>query len=141
MSPAASTVPDSWMNHVLWVDDVPDNNVYERREFETVGLRFTLARSTEEAFERLSNLRFAAIISDMGRRAGPREGYVLLDRLRAQGDHTPVFFYASANDPEHTREKTEHGGQACTNNAQALFDLVMSRIVSGKWAASTITTR
>src|SRR3546814_20403574 len=87
MSPAASTVPDSWMNHVLWVDDVPDNNVYERREFETVGLRFTLARSTEEAFERLSNLRFAAIISDMGRREGPRAGYVLLDRLRAQGDH------------------------------------------------------
>src|SRR3546814_14070026 len=109
MSPAASTVPDSWMNHVLWVDDVPDNNVYERRAFETVGLRFTLARSTEEAFERLSNLRFAAIISDMGRREGPREGYVLLDRLRAQGDHTPVFFYASSHDPEQDRKSVVSG--------------------------------
>src|SRR3546814_16250190 len=48
MSPAASTVPDSWMNHVLWVDDVPDNNVYERRAFENVCLRFPLARSRSE---------------------------------------------------------------------------------------------
>jgi len=100
---------DAWRNHILWVDDRPDNNSYERQAFEGVGLRFTLALSTDEAFERLSQNRFAAIISDMGRREGPREGYVLLDRLRAKGDDTPLFFYAASNAPEHKRETREHG--------------------------------
>jgi hypothetical protein len=78
-----------------------------------MGLRFTLALSTDEAFERLSQAKYAAIISDMGRREGPREGYVLLDRLRKEGDRTPLFFYAASNAPERKPETREHGGQGC----------------------------
>ncbi len=118
-----------WRNHVLWVDDRPENNVYERQAFEGMGLHFTLAFSTNEAFERLSHSKYAAIISDMGRREGPREGYVLLDRLRKQGDHTPLFFYAASNAPEHKRETREHGGQGCTNNAQELFEMVTRAVI------------
>ena len=116
--PAALSAADGWRNHILWVDDRPENNTYERQAFETMGLYFTLALSTDEAFERLSQAKYAAIISDMGRREGPREGYVLLDRLRKEGDRTPLFFYASSNAPEHKRETSDHGGQGCTNNAQ-----------------------
>ncbi len=75
---------DDWRKHVLWVDDRPGNNVYERRTIESQGVTFTLAESTKEALEILSNRRFGAIISDMGRREGPAEGYVLLDHLRRQ---------------------------------------------------------
>ena len=53
---------DGWRNHILWVDDRPQNNVYERQAFEGVGLRFTLALSTDEAVERLSQTKYAAII-------------------------------------------------------------------------------
>ena len=95
---------DSWLNHVLWVDDRPENNSYERQAFEAIGLRFTLALSTDEAFDRLDHQKFIAIISDMGRKEGPREGYVLLDRLRAAGECTPLFFYAASNAPAHKRE-------------------------------------
>ena len=77
--PAAVASGDEWRTHILWVDDRPENNTYERQAFEGVGLRFTLALSTDEAFERLAQTKYAAIISDMGRREGPREGYVLLD--------------------------------------------------------------
>jgi CheY-like chemotaxis protein len=129
--PARVGTGDESRNHVLWVDDRPANNVYERKAFEGMGLRFTLAFSTNEAFERLSQSRFAAIISDMGRREGPREGYVLLDRLRKQGDHTPLFFYVASNAPEHKRETREHGGQGCTNNAQELFEMV-TKVVLGR---------
>lgn len=118
-----------WRNQILWVDDNPDNNIYERQAFETMGLHFTLALSTDEAFERLSHSKFAAIISDMGRREGPREGYVLLDRLRKEGDRTPLFFYASSNAPEHRRETREHGGQGCTNDAQELFETVIRAVI------------
>jgi CheY-like chemotaxis protein len=120
---------NGWRNHILWVDDRPENNTYERQAFEAMGFRFTLALSTVEAFERMSHAKYAAIISDMGRREGPREGYVLLDRLRKEGDTTPLFFYAASNAPEHKRETREHGGQDCTNNAQELFEMVTRTVI------------
>lgn len=127
--PAAIATGDGWRNRVLWVDDRPDNNAFERQAFEAMGLRFTLALSTSEAFEALSQARFAAIISDMGRREGPREGYVLLDRLRKEGDRTPLFFYAASAAPEHKLETSEHGGQGCTSNAQELFAMVTRAVI------------
>jgi CheY-like chemotaxis protein len=109
---------------VLWVDDNPANNIYERQAFEAVGIRFFLSENTTDALNILLRQSFGAIISDMGRREGPREGYVLLDALRARGDNTPLFFYASSDAPEHKRETLEHGGQGCTNDGQALFEMV-----------------
>lgn len=133
-APGRAEGGDRWRNHILWVDDRPENNTYERHAFEALGLRFTLALSTDDAFERLAQARYAVIISDMGRREGPREGYALLDRLRQEGDLTPLFFYASSNAPEHKRETREHGGQGCTNNAQDLFEMVTAAVVSGQTA-------
>lgn len=132
--PGAVQTGDGWRNHILWVDDRPENNTYERQAFEGMGLRFTLALSTDEAFERLAQARFAAIISDMGRKEGPREGYVLLDRLRKEGDRTPLFFYSASNAPEHKRETREHGGQGCTNNAQELFEMVTRAVIQRQTA-------
>jgi CheY-like chemotaxis protein len=132
--PASVATADGWRNRVLWVDDRPENNTYERQAFEAMGLRFTLAMSTNEAFDRLSRTKYAAIISDMGRREGPREGYVLLDRLRKEGDRTPLFFYAASNREEHKLETREHGGQGCTNNAQELFEMVTRAVIGGQTA-------
>jgi CheY-like chemotaxis protein len=133
-APASSEGTVGWRNQILWVDDRPENNTHERRAFEALGLRFTLALSTDEALQRLLNTRYAAIISDMGRREGPREGYVLLDRLRQMGDRTPLFFYAASNAPEHIRETREHGGQGCTNNSQELFEMVTRAVIEGATA-------
>jgi len=115
---------ERWVTRILWVDDHPDNNILERQAFEAMGLSFTLALCTEDALKKLRQSKYAAIISDMGRREGPREGYVLLDTLRKQGNNIPLIFYASSNAPEHKRETLEHGGQGCTNNANELFHLV-----------------
>ena len=115
-------------NYILWVDDQPDNNTYERQAFEDLGLRFTSALSTDDAFEMLARVRYAAIISDMERPEGPREGYVLLDRLRKEGDDTPLFFYTSSNAPEHKQETKDHGGQGLTNDPSELFGMVTSAV-------------
>jgi CheY-like chemotaxis protein len=130
-APQKASPPDGWRNQVLWVDDRPENNVYERRAFEAVGLKFSLALSTAEALAAMKRQRFAAVISDMGRKEGPREGYVLLDAMRADGNQTPLFFYAASNEPEHKRETKEHGGQGCTNDAQELFEMVTRVVISG----------
>lgn len=121
----------SHKKQLLWVDDNPDNNTNERQAFEALGLRFTLALSTKEALEYISQHQYAAIISDMGRKEGPREGYALLDTLRKQGNQTPLFFYASSNAPEHKQETLTHGGQGCTNRAQELFQMVTRVLING----------
>jgi CheY-like chemotaxis protein len=118
-----------WRSHVLWVDDRPENNVNERNAFEAMGITFSLALSTNDALAQISNRRFAVIISDMGRKEGSREGYVLLDKLRTDGNKTPLFFYAGSNLPEHKRETIEHGGQGSTNHAQELFQMVMRELL------------
>jgi CheY-like chemotaxis protein len=115
---------NDWRKQILWVDDRPDNNIYERRAFEPLGITFTLASSTDEALQVLSKRKFGAILSDMGRKEGPREGYVLLDALRQRGDRTPFIIYAGSNSPKHRREAETHGAQGCTNNAQELFQMV-----------------
>jgi CheY-like chemotaxis protein len=117
-------------SQLLWVDDNPDNNVNERQAFEALGLRFNLALSTNEALEQISRHQYAAIISDMGRKEGPREGYVLLDTLRKKGIQTPLFFYAASNSLEHQKETFEHGGQGCTNRAQELFQMVTRSLLN-----------
>jgi CheY-like chemotaxis protein len=118
-----------WHDRVLWVDDDPDNNIHERRAFEAMGIRFTLAESTAEALEELRERRFAAVISDMGRREGPREGYALLDKVRSLKDETPFFFYSTSDLPKHRLETLEHGGQGSTGDAQKLFRMVMRAVV------------
>lgn len=117
-------------HHILWVDDRPENNIYEREAFEAVGLTFTLSLNTAEALDQLSRRIFAAVISDMGRHEGPREGYVLLDAMRGRGDQTPLFFYAGSRELEHVHETLEHGGQGCTNDASELFQIVMKAVIN-----------
>lgn len=127
----AEPTSDTWRNSILWVDDRPNNNKYERKAFEAMGLKFTLALSTNEALETLSKDKFAAIISDMGRREGSREGYVLLDTLRQSNNTTPFFVYAGSSAPEHKAEAKKHGGQGSTNNSQELFQMVTKAVIEG----------
>lgn len=121
---ASREVRNDWRSQILWVDDRPQNNLYERRAMESMGLEFTLAESTEEALAILSTRRFAAIISDMGRREGPREGYRLLEAFRAKDKATPFFIYAGSNAPQHLREAALRGAHGTTNVPGQLIDMV-----------------
>ena len=113
---------------VLWVDDNPNNNSYERQALEALGVSFVLAISTDEALKKISRQRFDAIISDMGRPPDSRAGYTLLDKLRSNGDQTPFIISASSRDPEHVAESRRHGAIGCTNNANELFEMVLSAL-------------
>ncbi len=121
---------DVWRRRILWVDDRPGNNVFERDVFESLGLTFDLALSTSEALERLAHSRYGAIISDMGRREGPREGYRLLEAVRAFDNATPFFVYTGSNAPEHKREAAERGAQGSTNIASELVEMVTQALSS-----------
>lgn len=113
---------------VLWVDDRPDNNIFERQSLEALGISFVLATSTEEGLERAARQRFDVIISDMARPPDARAGYTLLDQLRAAGDRTPFVIYANSNAPEHKAEARQHGALGATNRASELFSYVLGAL-------------
>lgn len=120
-----AALPDSGQAHVLWVDDRPENNHYSLARFKKAGLRFTLAKNTATALDLLNRYKFAAVISDMGRKEGPREGYVLLDAMRGDGDLTPFFIYAGSNAVAHRLEAESHGAQGSTNDDADLLQMVL----------------
>ena len=97
----------------------------QRKTMEAMGFSFVLARSTAEALAALAAGDFAAIISDMGRKEGPKEGYVLLEAVRATDQRTPFFIYASSRAPEHRREAALRGAQGATNLAAELVEMVV----------------
>jgi DNA-binding NtrC family response regulator len=103
-----------------------------RKAFEAQGLKFSLALNTDEAIGLLENKGYSAIISDMVRKEGAQEGYVLLDKIRKMGIKTPFFIYAGSNAPEHKQLAKKRGAQGSTNRADELYKMVMDKIIEAR---------
>lgn len=113
---------------VLWVDDNPSNNIYERKALETLGIRFTLSLDTTDALERIRMNKYDVIISDMGRAGDQTAGYILLDEKKKIKDTTPVIFYTSRASTNLKQEARSKGAVSQTNDPQELFSLVLGVI-------------
>lgn len=115
-------------NLILWVDDHPNNNIAERGALETIGFKFELAKSTQEALSMFYVGKYEAIISDMGRVEGDTEGYVLLEEIRKQDKHIPYFIYAGSCAIKHKKEAKERGAQGTTNRLYELVTLITAHV-------------
>lgn len=117
---------------VLWVDDVPDNNLYERRALEALGVRFALSTSTDDALDQVRRQSFDLIISDMSRPPDPHAGYTLLGKLRNEGNGTPFVIYAGTHSPEQVKEARRRGALGSTNSPQELIRIVTQSLGSSR---------
>src|SRR5262245_44425715 len=81
---------------VLWVDDNPENNTYERQALSALGIEFVLVTTTEDALRELEAQKFGAIISDFGRRDDPQGGYTLLADVTKTPGHPPFIIYSGS---------------------------------------------
>lgn len=115
---------------ILWVDDRPDNNVFERKSLEALGIRIDLSTSTDDALELIRQRAYDLVISDMGRPPDARAGYTLLDALRHSGNNIPFLIYASSKAPEHVREARQHGAIGSTNSPQELITMVTAALAA-----------
>jgi CheY-like chemotaxis protein len=115
---------------VLWVDDRPSNNVYERRALEALGLHIELANDTDDALQKLASKHFDLVISDMGRPSSKQAGFELLRAVRDRGANMPFVIYAGSNAPEHRAEAKRRGAQGTTNDPSELFELVLDHILT-----------
>ena len=113
---------------VLWVDDQPENNQALAADIERRGVHVSYALSTSLALTLLTKNKYLAVISDVGRREGAREGFHLLDSMRSRGDQTPFCFFASLNAKALWEEALLHDAQDSTNNSAVLLAFIDSVI-------------
>ena len=116
---------------ILWVDDrTVNSNRYARSAFQALGIKCTLAASTEEALQMLATERFAAIISDMHRPESQTAGHDLLQEVRKKGIETPFFLHTSANSKKDIERTARYGGQGHTPNVDELFAMVTRAVAT-----------
>jgi CheY-like chemotaxis protein len=108
--------------NVLWVDDHPDNNLYERVMLSSFGMSIDLAYSTDEAMSKISETPYDVIISDMKRQGIATEGLRLLNSLTNQGARPHTIFYVGQLDKE---QGTPQGAFGITNRPDDLLHFVM----------------
>lgn len=83
---------------ILWVDDNPGNNIYERMVLKTMGINADVAVSTDEALLMLSMDDYDVVISDMERGGNHQAGLQLLHSMREHGLLAQVVFYIGGAD-------------------------------------------
>jgi CheY-like chemotaxis protein len=111
----------------LWVDDNPQNNMYERRSLEALGIKFALSTSTEDATERLKKDEYDVVISDMGRGTNRQAGFDLLKEVKKLSN-TPFIIYSWGINAEKTKQAKEKGAFGYTSSPRELFQLVIDAI-------------
>ncbi|MBT2366822.1 response regulator [Streptomyces sp. ISL-10] len=78
---------------VLWVDDNPDNNLYETLALEQLGLLVTKATSTDAGMFYFNNLDFSFVVTDVHRESDADAGMTLLKELQRVKPEIPVIAY------------------------------------------------
>lgn len=118
--------------NVLWVDDHPENNEYERRALRNLGIKTDLALSTSEALRRLNGWRYDLLISDLGRHTADEDdsdaGLNLIRALREKGSGIPIIVYASSRAILKRPELIEAGANGVTNRPTELIALVTGNL-------------
>jgi CheY-like chemotaxis protein len=115
---------------ILWVDDNPDGQIYERHALEQLGIEFTLANNTNDAVRLLQQQRFRLVITDFARKDDPQGGYTLLEALRKIQPSTPLVIYSGSANPDLIAEAKRRGAYTETNQPQELFDAAVDAIKS-----------
>ncbi|MDH0729825.1 response regulator [Pseudomonas sichuanensis] len=117
---------------ILWVDDNPQNQEYERKALGAIGINFVIAKNTQEAASLLANRRFNVVITDFKRADDPQGGYTLLDEVKRLPNPPPLIIYTGSTSPELEAEARRHGAYAQTNMPQKLFSLVLDAVKTKK---------
>lgn len=113
---------------VLWVDDNPEYQVYERNALEQLGVKFTLAKSTGEAIPLIKQHKYRLVITDFARSDDPNAGYTLLSELKKLQPSTPLIIYSASANQQFIAEAKQKGVFTETNQAQVLFNEAINAI-------------
>lgn len=117
---------------VLWVDDNPANNEYERSVLRQEGIVFDNVVSSGEAVEQLLLTTYDLVITDLGRRwssdASGSAGRDLLSHPVIARGGPPVIVYAGRSAVKHRGELEQLGAFGVSDDREHLFELVFQAL-------------
>ena len=132
--PALATTPRP-AARVLWVDDFPANNEYERKCLRPHGIVFDNVVSTDEAVEQLRNETYDLVITDLGRRdssdRSATAGAAFLDQPVVREGGPPVIIYAGRSAVAHRDELVKRGALDVMANREHLLATVLKVLGRG----------
>lgn len=119
---------------ILWVDDRPEANVYEKQTLLDDGWKIDSAISTREAISRSADAwsRYDVVVTDMGRDEDgqyvPDAGIQLVRRIRDTGSTVPVFVYTGRRGWDLRSEALAAGADGLTSSPSELLGFVRRAI-------------
>jgi CheY-like chemotaxis protein len=113
---------------LLWVDDNPENNIYERQALIEMGTQIILANNTQAALEQLKTHSIDVIISDFKRSDDPVGGYTLLEEVRKYPTPPPYIIFSGSSSAALAAEARRKGAYGETNQPAELFRLVIEAV-------------
>lgn len=126
---------------VLWVDDHPSNNHNELSALELLGMWVQLSTTTEDAMARIdAGEKYDVIISDMNRDGEAREGFRLLEAVRASSlKDVPFVIYSGrfSNYRKNFDEAVARGALGCSNMSSGLMQLLLRALRHNEERLST----
>jgi CheY-like chemotaxis protein len=128
-SPIAAGVPQ--LRRVLWIDDHPENNVYEIQALHRKDVAVDQVTTTADGLNAVlhATLPYDVVITDIGRKENgedrPQAGLDFIQRMRKADPKTPVFVYASAAAVGRLSEQiTAAGASGATSSATELLEML-----------------
>jgi len=129
---------------VLWVDDKPSNNEYERKRLRPHGLVFDCVVSTEEARQQLENESYDLVITDLGREhssdRSATAGEDFLDQPIVKDGGPPVIVYAGYWALSKRPALLARGAIEVTNDREVLLSTVL-RLLGRDDAGTSVAGR
>jgi hypothetical protein len=118
-------IPRPKPSGVLWVSDHPEGNAVEIARLRFNNVRVDVARSTDEALERLAAHRYQLVVSDMVRvehgRSVPDAGQQLVRSMRSLDQETPIAIYADEDSvAAHGKAARAGGANTITSSSYEL---------------------
>ena len=109
---------------VLWVDDHPEHNAWERELFRSLGVAIVPVESTRSALACLESEAFDLVISDIRRDHEPTNGIEGAMQVHRARPSLPIVFYV------HTLDSTRipEPASGITNTPNELIHLVLDRL-------------
>lgn len=113
---------------VLWIDDNPTNQDYERQALQQLGVEFFLAKNTNEALSVLKTENIQVVITDFSRTDDPQGGYTILNEAKKIKPSIPIIIYSASANPQYIEDAKNRGAFGETNRPQDLFNMVIDAI-------------
>lgn len=127
--PIIGDAPDA-IGRLLWVDDHPQNNIYEERFFEDRRIAVHAVTNSADALRLLAMNDYTVVISDMGRGEDRLAGIRLVEQMRDRKDETPFIIYTVRPDGEAAQRAqrqlvAEAGGQGVAVTPQEIRSVIL----------------